>query len=50
MNEFINGKPTIKMPVDGGAVVNVMPMTTFQKIGKTPEELIKTNMTEGLQW
>ena len=33
------------MLVDGGAVVNVMPMTTFRKIGKLPEELTNTNMT-----
>lgn len=45
MNGFINGKPTNKMGVDGDVVVNVMPMSIFKKIGKTPEELVKTNMT-----
>ena len=45
INGFINGKPASKMLVDGGAAVNMMPMTTFRKIGKLPEELIKTNMT-----
>ena len=44
-NGFINGIPSSKMLVDGGAAVNVMPMTTYRKIGKLPEELIKTNMT-----
>ena len=42
---FVNGKPISKMLIDGGAAVNVMPMATFKKIGKTPEELVKTNMT-----
>ena len=42
---YINGKPSSKMLVNRGATVNVMPMTTFRKIGKLPEELIKTNMT-----
>ena len=45
INGFINDKPSSKMLVDGGATVNVMPMTTYRKIGKLPEELIKTNMT-----
>lgn len=33
-----------KMLVDGGAVVNLMPYTTYWKSGKGPEDLIKTNM------
>ena len=45
INGFINGKPSSKMLIDGGAAVNVIPMTTYRKIGKLPEELIKTNMT-----
>ena len=45
INGYINGKPSSKMLVDGGAAVNVMPMTTYRKIGKLLEELIKTNMT-----
>uniref|UniRef100_A0A0A9CRF3 Peptidase A2 domain-containing protein n=1 Tax=Arundo donax TaxID=35708 RepID=A0A0A9CRF3_ARUDO len=44
MNGFVNGKPMSKMLVDGGAAVNIMPMTTFRKLGKTADELIKTNM------
>ena len=33
---FVNGKPMSKMLVDGGAYVNLMPYTTFRKIGKGP--------------
>uniref|UniRef100_A0A0A9CRQ2 Peptidase A2 domain-containing protein n=1 Tax=Arundo donax TaxID=35708 RepID=A0A0A9CRQ2_ARUDO len=44
MSGFVNGKPMSKMLVDGGAAINIMPMTTFRKLGKTANELIKTNM------
>lgn len=44
IKEFINGRPMTKMLVDGGAAVNLMPYTTFRKLGKVPEDLIKTNM------
>jgi hypothetical protein len=30
---YVNGKPLTKMFVDGGTVVNVMPYTTFRKLG-----------------
>ena len=33
-----------KMLVDGGASVNLMPYTTFHKLGKGPEDLIETDM------
>ena len=33
-----------KMLVDGGASVNLMPYTTFCKLGKGPGDLIETNM------
>jgi hypothetical protein len=33
-----------KMLVDGGASVNLMPYTTFRKLGKGPEDLIETDM------
>jgi hypothetical protein len=33
---YVNGKPLTKMFVDGGAVVNVMPYTTFRKLGMGP--------------
>ena len=45
VNGYINGKPSSKLLIDGGAAVNVMSMTTFRKICKLPKELIKTNMT-----
>jgi hypothetical protein len=32
-----------KMLVDGGASVNLMPYTTFCKLGKGPEDLIETD-------
>ena len=32
------------MLVDGGASVNLMPYTTFCKVGKGPEDLIETDM------
>ena len=41
---FINGKPMSKMLVDGGLSVNLMPYTTFHKLGKGPEDLIETDM------
>ncbi len=41
---FVNGKPMSKMMVDGGAAVNLMPYTTFRKLGKNADDLIKTNM------
>jgi hypothetical protein len=33
-----------KLLVDGGAAVNIMPYSTFRKLGKTADDLIKTNM------
>jgi hypothetical protein len=33
---YVNGKPLTKMFVDGGAAVNVMPYTTFRKLGMGP--------------
>ena len=41
---FIDWKPMSKMLVDGGASVNLMPYTTFCKLGKRPGDLIETNM------
>jgi hypothetical protein len=34
-----------KVLADGGATVNLMPYTTYQKLGKTSKDLIKTYMT-----
>jgi hypothetical protein len=36
---YVNGKPLTKMFVDGGAAVNVMPYTTFRKLGTGPIDL-----------
>ena len=33
-----------KMLVDGGASINLMPYTTFHKLGKGPRDLIETEM------
>ena len=41
---FVDGKPMNKMLVDGGASVNLMPYTTFCKLGKGPGDLIETDM------
>jgi len=41
---FVDGKPMSKMLVDGGASINLMPYTTFHKLGKGPRDLIETNM------
>jgi hypothetical protein len=34
---YDNGKPLTKMFIDGGAAVNVMPYTTFEKLGMALE-------------
>ncbi len=44
INGYVNGKPMSKMMVDGGAAVNLMPYITFRKLGRSAEDLIKTNM------
>ena len=41
---FVDGKPMSKMLVDGVASINLMPSTTFHKLGKGPEDLIETDM------
>jgi hypothetical protein len=41
---YINGKPLTKMFVDGGAAVNVMPYTTFKKLGMDPGDLTPTSI------
>ena len=33
-----------KILVDGGASINLMPYTTFRKLGKGPGDLIETDM------
>ena len=41
---FVDGKPMNKMLVDGGASVNLMPYTTFRKLGKGLGDLIETDI------
>jgi hypothetical protein len=41
---YVNGKPQTNIFVDGGADINIMPYTTFRKLGITNEELLKTDM------
>jgi hypothetical protein len=41
---YVNGKPLTKMFVDGGAAVNVMPYTTFRKLGMGPGNLTPTSI------
>ena len=44
MKGFVDGKSMNKILVDGVASVNLMPYTTFQKLGKGPGDLIETDM------
>ena len=44
MKGFVDGKPINKMLVDGGAYVNLIPYTSFRKLGKGPRDLMETDM------
>ena len=44
MKGLVDGKPMNKMLVDGGASVNLMPYTTFRKLGKGLGDLMETDM------
>ena len=44
MKGLVDGKPMNKMLVDGGASINLMPYTTFCKLGKGPGDLMETDM------
>ena len=44
MKGFVDRKPMSKILVVDGASVNLMPYTTFCKLGKRPEDLIETDM------
>ena len=41
---YVDGKLMTKMLVDGDVAINLMPYTTYQKLGKGPKDLIKTDM------
>jgi hypothetical protein len=40
----LDGTPISWMLIDGGAIINLMLYSFFKKMGKSDEELIKTNM------
>ena len=44
MKGFVDGKPMTKMLVDGGATINLMPYSTFRKLGKGLEDLLEMDM------
>ena len=41
---YFNGKSINHVFIDGGAVLNVMPITTLKKLGKSKLDLISTNI------
>ena len=41
---FVNCKPVTKMLIDGGATMNIMPYVMLRKLGKSQEDLTKTDM------
>lgn len=41
----LNGKLFNRVFVDGGDVLNIMPLTTMKKLGKNADDLITTSMT-----
>jgi hypothetical protein len=45
MKGHMNGKPTSRMLVDVGAIINLMSYSLFKKLGGSDDELISTNMT-----
>jgi hypothetical protein len=42
---YINGHPINKMLVDTGATVYIMPYSVLRRLGRSAEDLIKTNIT-----
>jgi hypothetical protein len=42
---YINGHPVNMMLVDTGAAVNIMPYSVLRRLGRSAEDLIKTNVT-----
>jgi predicted aspartyl protease len=42
---YINGHPVNKMLVDTGAAINIMPYSVLRRLGRSSEDLIKTNVT-----
>jgi hypothetical protein len=42
---YINGHPVNKMLVDTSAAVNIMPYSVLRRLGRSADDLIKTNVT-----
>jgi hypothetical protein len=42
---YINGHPVNKMLIDTGVEVNIMPYSVLRQLGRSAEDLIKTNVT-----
>jgi hypothetical protein len=42
---YINGHPVNKMLIDTGAAINIMPYSVLRWLGRSAEDLIKTNVT-----
>jgi hypothetical protein len=42
---YIDGQPVSKMLVDTGAAVNIMPYSMLRRLGRSNDDLIKTNVT-----
>jgi hypothetical protein len=42
---YINGHPVNKILVNTGAAVNIMPYSVLCRLGRSAEDLIKTNVT-----
>jgi hypothetical protein len=42
---YINGHPVNKMLVDTGTAFNIMPHSVLRRLGRSAEDLIKTNIT-----
>jgi len=40
----VDGQPFSKIIIDGGAAINIMPYTVYQKLGKGDQDLTKTDM------
>lgn len=44
MKVYIDGKPIGRVLVDGGAIMNVMPIGILRKLGKAQKDLNEINM------
>ena len=40
----VDGQPTTKILIDGGAAINIMPYAVYRKLGKGDQDLTKTDM------